>query len=405
MKSNDAFPSKYLSQKDLLEPATVTIKNVEMESIKGDDGEGGEMTEQEALARMIAPGTKRPGKLGGYGGVIQIHVTRACNLACFNCTQGSQLGGKTGFMTPEQFEQAVRSLDGYFGVVGVFGGNPATSPYFDAYCDILRELVPFERRGLWCNHPLEHGRKMRETFDPRVSNLNVHLDRAAHAEFKRDWPESMPFGLTQDSRHSPPFVAMRDVLKKDCADCCNGYQFVGAGPESDAEEMNVCRTCDGTGRVYDEALAWELISGCDINQHWSAMIGVFRGQLRAWFCEIAGAQSILHQDEPDYPDTGIPIPYVGLELACENRRWWELPMVYFKGQVRKHCHDCGVPLRGHGELAQASSAEAKEQVSAMHQGVYKPKRKYRKVELVVLREQLGAPLKTMTHYLQNAKVK
>jgi hypothetical protein len=233
------------------------------------------MTETEALARMVAPGTPRPGKY--RQGVIQILVTSSCDKSCFACTQGSNLArpGKPTFMSPEQFEAAVRSLgfgssDPYFGVVGMFGGNPALSPHFPEYCRILHTLVPFNQRGIWCNNPmtLDRAAMMRATFDPSVSNLNVHLDRQAYQMFKQGWPECSPVGLTQDSRHSPVHLAMKDV-------------------------------------ILDESRRWELISGCDINQHWSGMIGVFRGQLRAWFCEVAGAQAMLHQDEPDYPDTGL----------------------------------------------------------------------------------------------------
>lgn len=317
------------------------------------------MTESEALARMVPPGQHRPGKW--LGGVIQIHLTRACDKACFGCTQGSNLAGKPTFMSPGQFEAAVVSLRGYFGVVGVFGGNPATSPHFEDCCAILAKHVPFERRGLWCNHPRGKGAVMRRTFNPRVSNLNVHLDREAFAEFKRDWPESLPFGLDADSRHSPPYVAMRDV-------------------------------------VADENERWRLIADCDINRHWSAMIGVFRGEVRAWFCEIAGAQAMLHQDEADYPDTGLRVCYWPLG----GRQWWEASMERFASQVRRHCHDCGVPLRGYGELAQAEHGT--EQVSATHADVYKPKRKGRPVEVVTTLEQLGVgKLTNMTRYLQNAK--
>lgn len=331
------------------------------------------MTEQEAIAKMVAPGTPRAGKW--RGGVIQIHVTRACDNACFGCTQGSNLGGKTGFMAPDQFDLACQSLAGYFGVIGVFGGNPALSPHFPEYCAILRDRFPKDQCGLWCNNPNGHGPEMRRTFNPGHSNLNVHLSRKAWDEFKRDWPESMPFGLDRDSRHAPVHLAMKDV-------------------------------------VPDEGERWRLISGCDINQHWSAMIGVFRGEVRAWFCEVAGAQAILHQDEPDYPDTGVPISPVEPQRAEEwkamagaavapgsvfsghfksnepaVRPWWQLPMAAFTDQVRKHCHDCGVPLRGHGELAMA--ADGVEQTSQTHAGIFKPKRPGRRVEVVGSLEQLG----------------
>jgi hypothetical protein len=364
------------------------------------------MNEQEALAKMVPPGQRRPGKLGGFGGVVQILVTSSCDKSCFNCTQGSNFARPKWFMAPDQFEAAVRSLDGYFGVVGVFGGNPALSPHFGAYCNVLHKHVPPERRGLWCNHPItpHNARTMRRTFNPAVSNLNVHLDAAAFAMFKEGWPECRPFGLNEDSRHSPPWVAMRDVLRKPCPDCNDesGYRIH-------------CGTCEGggkAGQVYDEDRAWELISGCDVNQHWSAGIGVFRGELRAWFCELAMAQSVLHQDEADYPDTGLD-PTVGFSGfgghrgPREESAWWELPMNAFARQVKKHCHECGVPLRGYGELAQASDegSDAAEEVSWLHASVARPKRPGRRVEKVKELVQLDVgKIRSSVAYLQNARV-
>jgi hypothetical protein len=311
------------------------------------------MNEQQALKKMVPPSKKREGAF--RGGIIQIHVTRACDKACFGCTQGSNLGGKTGMIPLDLFEQAVVSLKGYFGVVGIFGGNPALHPKFASLCEILEKHIPFERRGLWCNHPKGNGSIMRATFNPKVSNLNVHLDMEAYDEFKRDWPESHPFGLDKDSRHSPVYVAMKDVIE-------------------------------------DEPERWKLISQCDVNQRWSAMIGVFRGELRAWFCEIAGAQSIIHQWEEDYPDTGVAV----------DENWWKLSMQQFSAQVRKHCHECGVPLRGYGSLAQDESGI--EQVSATHAEVYQLKRPGRGLQLVQLRTEVSEQsLKSFVSYIQNSE--
>lgn len=349
------------------------------------------MTEQEALARMVAPGTRRKGKW--REGVIQVWVTRACNNACFGCTQGSNLGGKLEFMPPELFEQALLSLRGYYGVIGVFGGNPALHPQFPELCALMRKHVPFEQRGLWCNDPTTHASEMRATFNPRHSNLNVHMDRQAYTRFKAGWPESMPFGLDQDSRHSPVHLAMRDVLYATCDTCwektpVNAHEALGG---VDAE----CKVCKGQVRYYDEAKAWELISRCDINQHWSAMVGMFRGELRAWFCEVAGAQAMLHQYEPDYPDTGLD-PTLG------EVQWWQLPMDAFRNQVSKHCHECGVPLRGKGELAMSS--DGVEQTSPTHAGVFVPKRKGRHVQVVTNIVQLGTErVGRVIDYVKNAR--
>jgi hypothetical protein len=376
------------------------------------------VNEQEAIARMVAPGTRRPGKY--REGVIQIHVTRACDKSCFSCTQASNVGGRLTMMSPDHFRQAVESLRGYFGVVGVFGGNPAMSPHFEEYCKILRESwVPFEQRGLWCNNLINESKAKaaRETFDPKVSNLNVHLDIEAWDLFRRHWPEAGPVGLRQDSRHSPPWIAMRDVLKKNCPKCegkgiskhtSNGSTLTIEGP---------CLVCNGTGKVYDEEEAWELISDCDINQHWSAMIGVFRGGLRAWFCEVAGAQAMLHQWEEDCPDTGLDPTWaydnigepMGFDLddgggrSVPSLAWWQLPMLAFNEQVRHHCHSCGVPLRGWGQLAQDRNPETAEQVSQTHADVYKPKDRRRPLQLVTERSQVKEQsLEMVTRYLQNS---
>lgn len=313
------------------------------------------MNESECLSRMVPPSQKRPNCTGPWrGGVIQIWITRACDKACFGCTQASNIAGSPPPMTPEQFETAVLTLKNYFGVVGIFGGNPAISKHFAAICEILREHVPFERRGLWCNNPLGKGAIMREIFNPACSNLNVHLDQAAFDEFKRDWPESRPFGLHEDSRHSPVHGSMIDI-------------------------------------GVSESERWERISRCDINQRWSAMIGVFRGELRGWFCEIAGAQSMLMQNKPDYPDTGVPIV----------PGWWRRPMNDFAGQVRQHCHNCLVPMKGYGELAQ--SADGTEQTTASYADVFRPKRTGRPVQLVQLATELGNPLERTTDYIQNSR--
>lgn len=310
------------------------------------------MNESEALLHMIPPGKRRPNAY--RGGIIQIQITRACDKACFGCTQGSNLGGKTGMIPLNLFEDAVVSLKDFFGVVGIFGGNPALHPKFGELCEILKKHIPYERRGLWCNHPKGNGKVMKETFNSSVSNLNVHLDKEAYDEFNRDWPNCGAFGLDKDSRHSPVFVAMQDVIE-------------------------------------DEGERWDLISKCDVNQYWSSMIGVFRGELRAWFCEIAGSQSILHQWEPNYPDTGVPVV----------EGWWKAPMQAFASQARLHCHACGVPLRGYGSLAQ--DERGIEQVSRTHTEIYTPKRTQRVVQFVELRSEVSEQsLKSFVSYIQNS---
>ena len=299
------------------------------------------MNEQEMLSRMKSPRDKRE---CWRGGVVQIHIIRSCDKSCFHCTQISNIRGKAAIMTPGQFRVAVETLRDHFGVTGIFGGNPCMHPQFEEICAILREAIPFERRGLWSNNPMGKGRICRETFNPLVSNLNVHLDAAAHAEFLRDWPETEGTinlkGLQEDSRHGPPFVAMADV----------GYTD---------EQIN------------------ENAATCDVNQKWSSLIGVFRGELRAYFCELAYAQAALHAEDPDWPDTGMPVV----------PRWWDHSMEHFAEQVRFHCRRCGMPIKAEGQLAIGGE---REQVSETHAAWYRPKTPGRPVELVTSIDQLGA---------------
>lgn len=302
---------------------------------------------------MKSPGDTRP---TWRNGILQIHITRACDESCVGCTQGSNLAGKPVMMTLDNFYDAVISVKDYYGVIGIFGGNPTLHPQFEQICNIFASIIPFEQRGLWSNNLRGYGELCRRIFNPAVSNLNVHTRQSNYDEMKKDWPECHPIGLDNDSRHSPPYVAMKDL---------------GLGQE----EME------------------RLISSCDINQLWSAMICQFRGELRGFFCEIAGAQSMLHEAEESYPDTGIKI-YPG---------WWKLPIERFAHQISKHCFECGIPLKGLGDLAVEGNNEF---VSETHKDIYKLKRPQGKtLHLVKSREELGGHLNRATDYISNGLVK
>lgn len=312
------------------------------------------MNEAEALAKMVPPSQKRPHIW--RNGVMQIFITRSCDKACFHCTQGSNLAGKAAAMTPEEFEQAVLSLKDYWGVIGVFGGNPVLHKQFDEICRILRKHVPFPQRGLWCNKLFGKGAICRRTFNPQVSNLNVHLDEEARAEFIRDWPEARTIvkGFDNDCGHSAPYVAMQDVEP-------------------------------------DESKRWSLIANCDINKDWSAIICPVPGKgLRAYFCELAGAQAMLHANDPNWPDTGLPV----------EPGWWKRPMTDFAAQVRLHCHACGIPLKRDGQFAVNGEFE---EVSRTHADIYRPKDKNRPVHLVQLGDTPTGKVERVTLYVENGR--
>jgi Radical SAM superfamily len=305
---------------------------------------------------MVAPSQKR--SVVWRGGILQIMITRACDLSCYHCSQGSNLAGKPVMMTPEQFDKACESLHGYFGVVGMFGGNPAVHPQFGELCKIMRGHFPFEQRGLWCNNLRGKGADARITFNPAHSNLNVHMNSDAHEEFIRDWPESRPYlkGLERDSVHSSPWVSMID-------------------------------------RGIPEEERCNFISKCDINQFWSALIGVFRGELRAYFCEIAYSMAALHQDNPNWAKTGHPIPDTGLPVVPG---WWRLPMEAYNEQVQTHCHHCGIPTRRQGQHALNGDHE---EFSETHEFIARPKVRDRPVQLVEIGGLPVRPDRPATQYL------
>lgn len=294
---------------------------------------------------MKAPGDKRP---TWRGGIIQIHITRACDLSCTHCTQGSNFGGKPVVMTLENFEIAVKSLKDYWGVVGVFGGNPTMHPQFPIICEILASYIPKEQRGLWSNNLRGYGKLCRNIFNPDVSNLNVHCSENAYEEMKRDWPECNPIGK-MDSGHGPVYVSMDDI--KDLS--------------------------------YEKKLM--LINNCDINQLWSAIICQTKFGVRSFFCEIAGAQAMLMDS---LYDTGLPV----------SNGWWKLPITAFENQIRSHCFQCGVPLRGKGDLAVTGT---KEYVSKTYLPIAKLKKKDKEVIVVDELSQLNGHSGRLTDYIQN----
>jgi hypothetical protein len=220
-------------------------------------------------------------------------------------------------------------------------------PQFKEICQILRMYIPFENRGLWSNNLRGYGQICRETFNPAVSNLNVHTDMEKYAEMKRDWPECNPIG-TKDSGHSPVYVSMNDI------------------PEL-TYEMKV-----------------KLINNCDINQLWSAMLCQVDGSLRAFFCEIAGAQAMLRNDK-----------FSGLYPTDD---WWKLPITAFEDQIRYHCFQCGVPLKGKGSLAVTGT---KEYVSRTYLPIAKLKLKNKEMVIVDSLEKLEGTVNRSTDYILN----
>jgi hypothetical protein len=306
------------------------------------------MTEEAALELMKAPGDKKPRIW--RDGVIQVKWTTACNLTCVNCTakvpQIKDLK-RVWWMSPDQLREALRSLRGFGGVIGAFGGNPCLHPKFEEMCAVFREEIPnIDQRGLWSNNLMGKAAICRQTFAPHHSNLNVHMVEKAALEIEKEWPEALAArremiitGATKPSLHGSWDVALKDVIP-------------------------------------DEGKRWELISKCPVNQGWSAEITLVKGDLRVFFCEYAATRGeffdVLEEEDVSFPVTP---------------GWWHQPMEFFRKQVCHHCHRCSAPLNPHkivdlgNEPADYSDTNAK-----LYQGSKRPSRRVDKLEDVTTGE-------------------
>jgi len=243
---------------------------------------------------------------------IQILVTRACRRQCSNCTQLLPFRQDTLHMSLDCFREAVRSLKGWAGIVGIFGGNPCIHPQFDEICRILSEEVPDQgHRGIWTDDLCGQGELIRETFYPHARfNLNPHANKEAAAEIRKWLPGKMIRNSDrQPSWHSAILVDWRDM-----------------------------------GMTRNEWIAAR--EECDLNRNWSAAIVEHAGRPYAYFCEVAAAI-----DGVRGANNGI--------LAEPG--WWRKGMQAFRYQVERCCDaGCGVPLRIKGHIDHESVYDVSE---------------------------------------------
>lgn len=245
---------------------------------------------------MLAPIDK---VRSGVNDIMQIVVTTACTLNCSNCTQLLPFRKDYLHMDLGVFREALESLEGWPGVVALFGGNPCSHPQFHELCTILAEYVPEqERRGLWSNDLLGHQAIAYWTFYPNGRfNLNAHGSLPAAARIWEGLPGKLiPKSAEVHSMHAPILV---------------DYLDMGVKPEDWPAKREAC----------------------DINQKWSGAIVEREGKAYGYFCEVAASL-----DGVRGLNSGVP--------ATEG--WWRKGMesAGFSAQVKQCCDmGCGVPLK------------------------------------------------------------
>lgn len=245
------------------------------------------MNADEAVKKMRGPRNMH---------IICIDVTNKCDLACSNCTRLLENQDAFWDMTPENFRAALRSLKGYWGIIAMIGGNPCMHPKFKELCQIFVEEVPNKmQRGLWTNNFFKHKDLVLETFG--TFNLNTHGAERAEGPLKElaelaQAQQSVVWSYFGNSKHAPLLTAVKDLF-----------------PE---EEM------------------WVKITNCDINREWSATIIQNKGELRAYFCEVAASFDLARGT-----DSGHPVV----------EGWWLKHIEEFGDQIKKFCPGCGVPAK------------------------------------------------------------
>jgi organic radical activating enzyme len=234
--------------------------------------------------------------------IICIDVTNKCDLACSNCTRLLKNQDSLWEMTPENFRTALRSLKDFKGIIAMIGGNPCVHTQFEELCRVFREEIPNQfQRGLWTNNYFKHMEVIENTFG--TFNLNPHNVEKANDSLRKLY-DSMILKkgfqggyYTGNSEHSPILTAVKDL--------------------------------------YSEKEMWEKISGCDINREWSASIVQNKGELRAYFCEVAASFDLARGTDNGYPVVD---------------GWWRKPIKDFSGQIKHFCTGCGVPARLKGNI-------------------------------------------------------
>lgn len=233
--------------------------------------------------------------------IICVDVTNKCDLACSNCTRLLQNQKERWEMTPENFRLALQSLKNFRGIIAMIGGNPCVHSKFAELCKIFQEEVPDQRqRGLWTNNIFKHKDIVEETFGG--FNLNPHNMERAIGGLKALYDKMViqrGFNggfYVGHSHHAPILTAVKDL--------------------------------------YAPKEMWEKIATCDVNREWSASIVQNKGELRAYFCEVAASFDLARGT-----DNGLPV----------TPDWWQKPMADFSSQVKKFCPGCGVSarLKGH----------------------------------------------------------
>lgn len=199
---------------------------------------------------------------------VQIEITNACTHACSNCTRfcGHR---RPFFMSIPYVEMCLKSMEKYPKMIGIMGGEPLLHPNFKEICELASKYFEPKQLGLWTTLP-KGKEEYREVICKTFGNIFIN-------DHSRN-----------DIYHAPILIASEDV-------------------------------------VPDRRDLMFIADRCWLQNAWSACMNL-KG---AWFCEIAGALSVL-LDGPK-----------GWKI---EEKWWIRTPLYYREQAEWACPKCGVCL-------------------------------------------------------------
>jgi hypothetical protein len=238
--------------------------------------------------------------------LLMVESSNRCFLSCSNCTRAVAHQTETREITPEQFRQALRNLDGWYQpgrAVGLIGGEPTLNRRFRELCEVFKEE--------W--NPGQ------DTTHGRAPIPIAEFDRFAS---ERLFDRGNGRGLW--TSFGPKF---REYYE-DIMDCMSLWN-----PNDHSEGTGLHQTGMVDAREMMDALGlpWEDFpkyrDNCWVQNTWSASITP-KGN---YFCEFAGQLDLLYND--------------GKRAWKDEPGWWKRTPDQFGDQL-EICEMCSLCLPG-----------------------------------------------------------
>ena len=200
--------------------------------------------------------------------VIQIDITNACPNKCGNCTRFVGHHRKPFMMSFDIFKQAIDSMKGFPGMIGIMGGEPTLHPQFDEFVEYAKSQV-------------------REPLRMPGGRYLPQPDFGAYANQNTSSLSNRKLGLWSSlgDGYYKHFELIQNTFGYQCL---NDHKHKG-------QHISLLMTRKELGITDEQWLP--LRDNCWIQREWSASITP-KG---AFFCEVAAALDTLYDGPGGWP--------------------------------------------------------------------------------------------------------